>query len=242
MLDHHSHIPLYHQLADLLRSHIDKGDIGPGDKIPSEPELCETYKLGRPTVRQATEQLVREHILERRKGSGTFVTEKPKEVDLLSLGGTLASFSRSGLDLQTRILSRILRRKVTEDEGNPFSGQYAYTMKRLGSIDRRPVLLESFCFSTEVFPDLPQQYDARSLSALVRDHYGLTPRSGRQIFHAIRAEGNLAEQFKVDDGTPLLRVQRTLDFPGYPSAVFVTIFCETGDLGFSQQIGDILHA
>ena len=54
-------LPLYQQLADELSAGLQKGDYAVGSRIPSEHELAQRYGLGRPTVRQATEVLVRVH-------------------------------------------------------------------------------------------------------------------------------------------------------------------------------------
>ena len=65
---------------------IRAGEYTLGSRIPSEPELARTFGIGRPTVRQATDQLIQKRRLERRRGSGTFVTEPPAEVDLFQRG------------------------------------------------------------------------------------------------------------------------------------------------------------
>ena len=77
LLNLNSPIPLYRQLALRLREDIDSGDIAVRQKIPSENELAREYGIGRPTVRQATDLLVREGILQRRRGAGTFVLHQP---------------------------------------------------------------------------------------------------------------------------------------------------------------------
>ena len=82
-LNSSSPLPLYHQLAELLQERIRSGEYPAGVRIPSEPELARTYGIGRPTVRQATDVLVRRQLVERRRGSGTFVVEPPEQVDLL---------------------------------------------------------------------------------------------------------------------------------------------------------------
>ena len=97
MLNPDSPMPLYRQLADELSERIRAGVYTPGSRIPSEHELASKYALGRPTVRQATEVLVRKRVLERRRGSGTFVANAVPEVDLFSLGGTLASDPFGGI-------------------------------------------------------------------------------------------------------------------------------------------------
>ena len=89
-------LPLYQQLADELAAGLQKGDYAVGSRIPSEHELAQRYGLGRPTVRQATEVLVRRGLLERRRGAGTFVSTPREAVDLFTLSGTLAAFEGSG--------------------------------------------------------------------------------------------------------------------------------------------------
>ena len=54
-----SPLPLYRQLADVLLARIREGEYPSGIRIPSEPELARTFRIGRPTVRQATDLLVR---------------------------------------------------------------------------------------------------------------------------------------------------------------------------------------
>ena len=69
MLNSSSPVPLYQQLADRLRSAIAEEHYALGGRIPSEHALAERYGVGRPTVRQATELLVRQGVLERRRGA-----------------------------------------------------------------------------------------------------------------------------------------------------------------------------
>ncbi|MFL6539073.1 MAG: GntR family transcriptional regulator, partial [Chthoniobacterales bacterium] len=49
------------------------------------PELSRQHGIGRPTVRQATELLVKRGLIERRRGSGTYVRKAEQRVDLFSL-------------------------------------------------------------------------------------------------------------------------------------------------------------
>ncbi|MCP4207766.1 MAG: GntR family transcriptional regulator, partial [Shimia sp.] len=91
-LNTHSPIPLYQQLADRIRYEIETGGYRVNDKIPSEHVLAKQYAIGRPTVRQATDLLVRKGILQRKRGSGTFVLPPTQRIDLFSLTGTSAAF------------------------------------------------------------------------------------------------------------------------------------------------------
>lgn len=72
-VDRASPLPLYHQLKQILLQKIESREWGPGDLIPSEQELQETYGLSRTTVRQTLAELVNEQRLHRQRGRGTFV-------------------------------------------------------------------------------------------------------------------------------------------------------------------------
>lgn len=64
--------PLYGQLVDLLCQKIDN-EMEPGDMLPSERDLSETYGLSRTTVRLAMRELEDMGLVTRRHGKGTFV-------------------------------------------------------------------------------------------------------------------------------------------------------------------------
>ncbi|HET90343.1 MAG TPA: extracellular solute-binding protein, partial [Chloroflexi bacterium] len=72
-IDRKSPIPIYHQLKTLVREQIEKGLWSPGDRIPTEHELCDLYDISRSPVRQALKELAYEGVLVRRPGLGTFV-------------------------------------------------------------------------------------------------------------------------------------------------------------------------
>jgi len=65
--------PLYRQVADVLRDRIEKGLFRPGERIPTEYELCDRFGVSRISIRQALAELVHEGLLHRRQGSGTYV-------------------------------------------------------------------------------------------------------------------------------------------------------------------------
>ena len=72
-LDRGSRVPLYFQLAQQLEDAIRDGRLRPGDRIDTETDLAERLGLGRPTVRQAVQELVSKGLLVRRRGVGTQV-------------------------------------------------------------------------------------------------------------------------------------------------------------------------
>ncbi len=65
--------PPYYQLAKILRQQIAAGVLRPGDRIPSEAQLCERYKVSPMTARRALTILLDEGLVTAERGRGTFV-------------------------------------------------------------------------------------------------------------------------------------------------------------------------
>jgi len=237
MLNPGSPLPLYQQLAEQLSRDISSGNFAPGARLPSEPELARRHRIGRPTVRQATELLVQRGLIERRRGSGTFVRSAPRRVDLFSLGGTLSSFREGGLDLTTKLLGKVTERRVAPDAENPFSGRRAFLLTRLGSVAQKPVLLERLYFDPDIFVGLDQlPLAGTSLSRVVEERYYLKPTHAEQSFRVELPQADVRQALGTSARSALLLVKRALFFPRAPRAVFGELYCHTDELTFTQTI------
>ena len=242
MLNTQSPIPLYRQLADLLMEAIHGGDYPPGNRIPSEPQLAREYGIGRPTVRQAIDVLVRQRMLERRRGSGTYVCRPEKEVDLFSLAGTSAAFHKQGIDVEADLIEPIRRIAVPDGDGNPFAGGKAFFLSRLNRVDGAPVLLEEIFLHPVLFKGIERMdLHGRSLSRVVESSFYMRPTGGRQTFRIARADGAKREAMELADDTPVLEVHRYLNFKQAVNAVYSVLICNTETFVFSQQIGGLIH-
>jgi GntR family transcriptional regulator of arabinose operon len=94
-----SPIPLHEQLLNELRRAILSGELEPGRRIPSEPELFESLKISRTTIRQAWDAAVREGLLYRVQGKGTFVAQYANARTAQQIGFLIPDF-RSTFDSQ----------------------------------------------------------------------------------------------------------------------------------------------
>lgn len=66
-------IPLYHQVKTHLVDAILAGDYRPGDRIPTEHELCERFGISRTPVHRALSELADEGVILRQRKRGSFV-------------------------------------------------------------------------------------------------------------------------------------------------------------------------
>lgn len=242
LLNSDSPIPLYHQLADVLLERIRRGDYALGSQIPSEPELARTFGIGRPTVRQATDQLIRKRCLERRRGAGTFVTAPPEQVDLFTLAGTMASFKKQGIQVKTSLVQRPRRTQIEVEEQsptsqNPFGGREAYFLSRISRVRNSPVLLEEIYLDPEFFPGLERiALAGRSLSDLADDHFHLRATAVDQNFRIHRPSTARAELLGVPKDEAVLLVQRNLHFEEARDVIYAELYCRTDQLVFSQTL------
>jgi GntR family transcriptional regulator len=79
----------YVQLADGLRDQILSGQRRPGERLPSEADLMQTYGLARETVRRAVRVLQDEGLINVRHGYGTTVAQPPERTELPAEPGAL---------------------------------------------------------------------------------------------------------------------------------------------------------
>lgn len=75
----------YQKAAERLRGKILKGVFPPGARLPTERDLCGLLGISRITVRQALDLLEEEKLILRRQGSGTYVSERPRQILPLGL-------------------------------------------------------------------------------------------------------------------------------------------------------------
>src|SRR6202795_73517 len=68
-----SHVPLYIQLRDQLRSLVHAGDLRPGDRIPASRELATMLGVHRTTVANAYAELESEGLIQGHVGRGTYI-------------------------------------------------------------------------------------------------------------------------------------------------------------------------
>jgi GntR family transcriptional regulator len=239
MLNPEAPIPLYRQLADELEERIYSGKLVAGERIPSENELSTMHGIGRPTVRQATDYLVRQGLLERRRGSGTFVLPPRTQVDLFTLGGTIAAFEGAGLALDTSIIEPVKHSLRLGVEAGPLGSHEGFTFSRLGCVDGHPVLLERMYLDAAVFPAFDTQPVAReALSRLVQRHYHRRPVGGQQSIRVAALSAREASVLQVEPKHAALLIERTLHFASAKSALFARIFALTDRVVLAQSLTD----
>lgn len=211
MLQRSSPLPLYHQLKQLLAARIQRGEWQPGDLVPGEHELQDTFHLSRTTVRQAMQELEREGFVTRHRGRGTFVAP-PRAVDTRATSTSVSTYLLAhGLKPGWRILASgpepappAVAARLHLTPGTP-----AFCSRRLRLADDAPLgHLEAW-----TRPDLLPRIDPAMLAVGGSLEYLRAPgllkdsRSERTLT-ATAATDLEAQLLAVPPGTPLLEVHR----------------------------------
>ena len=108
MIDTESGIPIYRQIIEQVRFAVARGELQPGNQLPTVRQLAVDLSINPNTVIRAYRELEIEGVLETQQGSGTFVGKKKPEVDRLKkqrmldqiLTETLARASAYGFSLE----------------------------------------------------------------------------------------------------------------------------------------------
>ena len=99
----HGATPLYIQIKDKLQRQIEAGTFAVGDRLPSERELAEEYKVSRMTARQALQLLQQTGLTQTQVGKGTYVNRKIDQ-DLRDLTSFTQEMANRGLQPSSRVL------------------------------------------------------------------------------------------------------------------------------------------
>jgi len=205
--------PLYLQLKNIIVRQMNEGILKPGDKLPSERELCEKYEVSRITVRQALGVLENEGLIDRSHGKGTFVAPKKVEQELYSITPFQHFILSKGLNPRTEHLdskvipnsyhlSKILDVPLTEN---------LVELSLLGLGDDSPMAFYTSCFPSELgikMQQLAVEAARENQSFTTLDLYSKIPglKLGvvNQTFEASIADVYISGMLKIKKGSPIL--------------------------------------
>lgn len=80
-LDTKSGVPFYRQIIEQVKFAVSRGELGPGDQLPTVRQLAVNLSVNLNTVIRAYRELEIEGLLDTQQGSGTFVSHRPPEID-----------------------------------------------------------------------------------------------------------------------------------------------------------------
>jgi GntR family transcriptional regulator len=183
----------------------------PGDLLPSDAELCREFNVSRMTARQAVQLLVNEHLVERRRGRGTFVA--PRKVPR-ALGSPLSfteSMRKRGLTATSRpIESHITSSNDVEAQALGItSGDPIYVIERVRLADAIPMAIERVALPTSVAAAIDTDLETGSLHVAFAAS-GMIPSKAHADVSARLSTEWEQEKLDIGPGTVVLVEERTI--------------------------------
>jgi GntR family transcriptional regulator len=235
-------IPLYVQLEQILKSKIITGEILPGDQIPTEKELSETYKVSSITARQAVLNLVQEGLLTRKQGKGTYVqggTTNVKNIMTLSVKGDINDVVPEDLSSQkvnVLDISRVSCPKRVKSTLNLNEGEEVFRIRRTRSDDGVILSYVKNYLPLEIGEKIERE-DLKTFPMLhvLRSKLGLPLKTGVQYITAVIADFEIASALSVSISSPVLYLETIISIEGDKPIEFVQTFYRSDQFKYTLK-------
>lgn len=204
-------IPLYYQLEQRLLTRISENEFLPGAALPTEDQICDEYKVSRITVRRALDGLQRLGMIERRRGVGSFVAEKPQGINS-KLTGSLSEFLAQAGSLNTRSIS--LNEAMPDANVRKRLGlgtdELAVLLRTVGELDGAPVAYLEIWFPFEIGRLLEKSQLEGNLPIVrvVEQVSSIRITRASQTIRPDFAGQDAAEHLQIAPSAPILHVER----------------------------------
>jgi GntR family transcriptional regulator len=203
------------EIAKDLAEQIASGKVPIGDLLPTEFELCERYGASRYTVRMALGQLQEQGLISRRKNVGTRVeASRPAVGFMQSLASVedLAQFGATHVRVVRGVGEVVVDLQQAQELGCAGGSRWLRisSLRMDGSKKNRPIGW------TDVYIDpayadvgpMVRKATQTLISELIESRYGRRIARIRQDLRASTVPSHLAEELKVDAGSPALMIMR----------------------------------
>lgn len=202
----------YKDIADDIRSKIKNGEYTYGQKLPYEYVLCMRYNCNKETMKKSLDILVKEGLIIRRRGAGTFVKDyDPNE----SKGSTTIR----GLTAKYKGIKEV-KNQIIEFEVLPADellakklqielGDFVYHIIRLRLLDNLPYVLDISYLPLNVIPNLKTEHLLGSIYEYIEKNLKLKIQSSHISINSALST-SLEQQFlKLKDCEPYIQEEQT---------------------------------
>jgi GntR family transcriptional regulator len=215
LIDDGSGRPLYDRVYRVIADAIERGELGPGDRIPAERALCEQLGVSRVTVRRAFKRLAEDGLVVSGVGRGSFVSpapavgEPPNELMSFSEMARAQGFSPSARLLSAESVP------ATIEEAEEFGivpGAKVFVLRRLRFLDGVAIAIDVSRVPLSLAPELEEIDFATGSLYRTLDAAGVAPASAEYVVGAVPTTAEDAPLLELPEGAPVLEVStRTFD-------------------------------
>lgn len=205
--------PLYHQVYTILREQLMEGRYTPDKALPGELDLAEHFQVSRVTMRRALDELVREGLIERARGRGSFARPQPANTPIAGdASGLLENLVSMGLKTRVTVISMDLLPAPDDVAAQLALAGGAQVLKtvRVRSVDAGPIAL----LTTFVPEPIARGFSRKALGQkpmlTLIEEAGVAVARAEQSMSARLADATTAPLLEIGFGEPLLAVTRVV--------------------------------
>jgi GntR family transcriptional regulator len=203
-------IPLYIKIRESILEQIKNGELSIGQKLPNEIELAQDFGVSRMTVRRAVEELVRDGILQRTRGKGTFVIGQKMTRHFSRLTGFVEEAAEQGLEPRSQLLSFKVIPASKELCGylNIEKSARVYSIKRLRFLGKERIAIHYAFIPCQLIDHIEKdQLETGSLYKVYSQNK-LPVIWAKQRIESQSSTSELANYLGLKTGTPILYSER----------------------------------
>jgi GntR family transcriptional regulator len=204
--------PLYRQIKSLIMQGLASSEWRPGEAIPSEVELAMRFNVSQGTVRKAIDEMAAENLVVRKQGKGTYVASHNDPRAFFRFLRVVPN--EGGVAVPHSVPLECWRAKAGQEAArilNIALGAPITIVRRALKFDGKPVVLDEIYLPGEMFQglslDVLREYQG-SLYSLFESRFGVRMIRAEERIRAVAADRSSAEQLAVEEGSPLLSVER----------------------------------
>lgn len=204
-------LPLYSQIREILRQRILDGTYAAHACLPSESAMMRAFQVSRITVRQALGDLQKEGLIFKIHGKGTFVSKPKAFQDVTRLQGFGEAMATLGYETFSRILGyrTLAAPRPVAQKLQLADGASVIEIRRLRYLNREPISIDVSYLPDALGERLVQEDLAtRDIFAILENDYGHTLEHAELSIQAILAEPGTARLLTLEEGAPLLYIER----------------------------------
>jgi len=223
-------LPKYAQLREVLRTAIEDGYWQPGEKLPPEITLASTTPFSLGTVQKAMRALVKEGIIERRPGSGTFVSVDRRQM----YDPWHFRFTKDGQENFLSVYPKVIAKKIIFSQA-PWAQLISPASERIIQINRTIEIGELFSIYSRFFlaadkfegflAKSRKELESANFKTILRQQYNLSIRYMNHTIQMAEFPPEVADAIRVSQGTVgiLLSIVAlsSLKAPTYYQEVFI---------------------
>lgn len=201
----------YEEIARDIYNDIASGKYEPGSQLALEKEMCAMYGASRITVKRAVDELVKQGLVVKRRGSGTFVKGVQEEdVENVGMCGQFGGFTNTykGHDVSTVVQKfEIVHPDAELAEKLKISmDDFVYDIIRVRYLDGKPSNVEYTKMPIEVIPGIKKDILLNSIYNHIEQTLNLQIQSAHRTITADMPTEQEKEYLQIEGVMPVLQV------------------------------------